>query len=173
MDDTHMIAIDRQSRVGEPLSDPAFRYLDVLGVNEYFGWYDSYRADMVRPPTTIDELPGYLDQLHAANPELPLVITEFGAEASRSGPIEQPGSYEFQRKFVTDHIAVHASKPYIYGSIHWALRDFRVDPTWLGGAPPEWATPPWHNKSFINEDNGRKPSYFAVQKLWRKTRPLR
>ena len=173
MDDTHLIAIDRQSRVGEPLSDPAFRYLDVLGVNEYFGWYDSYRADLVRPPTTIDELPGFLDQLHAANPELPLVITEFGAEASRRGPVEQPGSEEFQRKFVSDHIAVHASKPYIYGSIHWALRDFRVDPTWLGGAPPEWATPPWHNKSPINEDNGRKLSYFAIQKLWRKTRPLR
>jgi beta-glucuronidase len=173
IDDTHLIGIDRQSRVGEPLRFPAYRYLDVLGVNEYFGWYDSYKADLVRPPTTLAELPGYLDSLHAANPELPLVITEFGAEASGRGPVTQPGTEEFQRKFVTDHLAVHASKPYIYGSIHWALRDFRVDPTWLGGAPPALATPPWHNKSLINEDNGRKLAYFAVQELWRKTRPLR
>ena len=63
------------------------------------------------------------------------MITEFGAEASRSGPVEQPGTYEYQQKFVADHLAVHASKPYVYGSIHWALRDFRVDPTWQGGAP--------------------------------------
>ncbi|HZC14740.1 MAG TPA: glycoside hydrolase family 2 TIM barrel-domain containing protein, partial [Thermoleophilaceae bacterium] len=173
MDDTHLVAIDRQSRVAEPLTAPAYRYLDALGVNEYFGWYDSYRADLVRPPTTLAELPGYLDALHAANPRLPLVITEFGAEASRRGPLAQPGSEEFQRKFVTDHLAVHASKPYVYGSIHWALRDFRVDTTWQGGAPAAWATPPWHNKSLINEDNGRKLAYFAVKQLWRKTRPLR
>jgi beta-glucuronidase len=173
MDDTHPIAIDRQARIGEPLTSPAFRYLDVLGVNEYFGWYPSYKEDLPRGPTTTQELPGYLDALHAANPNLPLVITEFGAEASRAGPVEQPGSHEFQRKYVTDHIAVHASKPYIYGSIHWALRDFRVEPTWQGGAPDGWATPPWNNKSLINEDNGRKLAYFAVQKLWRKTRPLR
>jgi beta-glucuronidase len=173
MDDTHLVAIDRQSRVSEPLTAPAYRYLDALGVNEYFGWYDSFREDLQRGPTTLDELPGYLDSLHAANPRLPLVITEFGAEGSRRGPVEQRGSEEFQRKFVTDHLAVYASKPYIYGAIHWALRDFRVEPTWEGGAPPEWATPPWHNKSLIHEDNGRKLAYFAARKLWRKTRPLR
>jgi beta-glucuronidase len=173
LDDTHLLAIDRQSRVGEPLTDPSYRDLDVLGVNEYFGWYDSFKADLPRGPTTLDELPGYLDSLHAANPELPLVITEFGAEGSRAGPVEQPGSYEYQRKFVADHIAVHASKPYIYGSIHWALRDFRVDPTWEGGAPADWATPPWHNKSLIEETNRRKPAFRTVQRLWRKTRPLR
>jgi beta-galactosidase/beta-glucuronidase len=173
MDDTHLIGIDRQSRVGEPLTDSSFQYLDVLGVNEYFGWYDSFKADLVRPATTLSELPVYLDDLHAANPELPLVITEFGAEASRSGPVEQPGTYEYQRKFVAEHIAVHASKPYVYGSIHWALRDFRVDPTWQGGAPAAWATPPWHNKSLIEETNTRKPVFRTVQKLWRKTRPLR
>jgi beta-glucuronidase len=173
LDDTHPIAIDRQSRVGEPYSSPAFRYLDVLGVNEYFGWYPSYNPDLKRGDTTLDELPGYLDALHAANPRLPLVITEFGAEASRRGPVTQPGSEEFQRRFVLDHLAVHASKTYIYGSIHWALRDFRVDKTWSGGAPAGWATPPWNNKSPINEDNGRKLAYFALKGKWRKTRALR
>ena len=49
IDDTRLIAIDRQSRVGEPAAVPAYRYLDVLGVNEYFGWYDSYKADLVAP----------------------------------------------------------------------------------------------------------------------------
>ena len=68
---------------------------------------------------------------------------------------------------------MHESKPYVYGSIHWALRDFRVDPTWQGGAPAEWATPPWNNKSLIEETNARKPAYFTVRKQWRKARPLR
>ena len=173
LDDTRLIGIDRQSRMGEIVTSPAYEHLDVLGVNEYFGWYDSYSEDLVRGPTTIDELPGFLDTVHAANPDMPIAITEFGAEASRSGPVDQPGTFEFQTKFVLDHLAVHESKPYIHASIHWALRDFRVEPTWEGGAPPEWATPPWHNKNLINEDNGRKPVYFELRKRWRRTRTLR
>ena len=85
------------------------------------------------------------------------MITEFGAEASRSGPVEQKGTYEFQRKFVLDHLAIHSSKRFVNGSIHWALRDFRVHQTWQGGAPDAYATPPWHNKSLIEENNQRKP----------------
>ncbi len=173
IDDTHLIAIDRQSRLEEPLTAPAYASLDVLGVNEYFGWYDSVRADVPRPPSTLDELGPYLDTLHAANPNLPLVITEFGAEASRDGPSTQPGSFQFQRRYVRDHLGVYASKDYIYGAIHWALRDFRVEPGWSGGAPAGWATPPWHNKSLIEEFDGRKPAYFTALRLWRKTRPLR
>jgi beta-glucuronidase len=172
LDDTRPIAIDRQSRVLEPITSPAYAYLDVLGLNEYFGWYDSFRADLQRGPTTTAELGDFLDSVHEANPDLPLVVTEFGAEATRSGPVEQPGTYEFQRKFVLDHLAVHASKPYVNGSIVWALRDFRVEPSWHGGAPPDYAKPPWHNKSLIEETNWRKPVYFSVRKRWRRTNPL-
>jgi beta-glucuronidase len=173
LDDTRLIAIDRQSRIGEPPSTPAHRYLDVLGVNEYFGWYRSVRGDDVaHPDSTVQDLGPFLDGVHAANPNLPLVITEFGAEGARSGPAEQRGTYEFQERFVLEHLAVHASKKYVNGSIHWALRDFRVHPQWLGGAPPELGTPPWHNKSLIEETGGRKPAYFDMRSRWRRTRAL-
>ena len=173
LDDTRLVGIDRQSRFGEPATSRTYRWLDVLGVNEYFGWYDSYRADLVRPPTTTAELGPYLDSLHSANPNLPLVITEFGAEALKSGPVTQPGTFEYQRKFVRDHLRIHASKPYISGSIHWALRDFRVDPTWVGGAPRAWSSPPWNNKSLIDESGDLKPVYFDMRKRWRRTATLR
>jgi beta-glucuronidase len=173
MDDTRLIGIERQSRIGEPPTTPAHRYLDVLGVNEYFGWYRSVREDdTLRPASTVQDLGAFLDDIHAANPDLPLVVTEFGAEASRPGLVEEKGSYEFQRQFVRDHLAVHASKRYVNGSIHWALRDFRVYPQWTGGAPDGWATPPWHNKSLIEENDGRKPAYFDMRRRWRKTKPL-
>jgi hypothetical protein len=142
-------------------------------VNEYFGWYRSVREDdTARGPSTVEELGGFLDSVHLANPNLPLLITEYGAEALGPGPVEQKGSFEFQSRFAVDHLRVHASKPYVNGSIWWALRDFRVHPQWLGGAPPEWATPPWHNKSLIGERNDRKPAYFEMKKRWRKTNPL-
>jgi beta-glucuronidase len=175
LDDTRLIAIDRHSRIGEPVTSSAYRHLDALGVNEYFGWYRSVREDNVaRGPSTVEELGPYLEAVHAANPNLPLVITEYGAEALRSGPVEQKGSFEFQSKFAVDHLRVHASKPYVNGSIWWALRDFRVHPQWSGGAPDGWTAPPWHNKSLIEENNGRKrPVYFEMRKRWRKTKPLR
>jgi beta-glucuronidase len=173
LDDTRFVSIDRQARAGEGPTSSVYRFLDVLGVNEYFGWYDSYKADLVRPPTTTAELSGYLDEVHAANPNLPLMITEFGAESVRDGPVSQPGSRQFQKRFVLQHLRIHGLKKFVNGSIHWALRDFRVDPTWTGGAPRAWSTPPWNNKSLIEEFNERKPVYFELRKRWRPARAFR
>jgi beta-glucuronidase len=174
LDDTRLIGIDRHSRLGEPVTSSVYRHLDVLGVNDYFGWYRSVREDdTTRGPSAVEELGPYLDLINAQNPNLPLVITEFGAEASVSGPVEQKGTFEFQRKFAIDHLRVHASKPYVNGSIWWALRDFRVHPQWGGGAPDGYATPPWHNKSLIEETGAGKGVYYDMQTRWRKTRPLR
>jgi beta-glucuronidase len=174
LDDTRLVGLDRQSRVGEPYTTGAHKYLDVLGVNEYFGWYRSVAENLPdQPSTTTADLGGYLDALHAANPDLPLLITEFGAEATRFGPEDQKGTFGFQRKWVLDHLAIHASKPFVNGSIHWALRDFRVHQTWKGGAPDEYAQPPWHNKSLIEENNHRKPVFLDVARIFRRTKPLR
>ena len=174
LDDTRLVGLDRQSRVGEPYTTDAHQYLDVLGVNEYFGWYRSVAENLPdQPSTTTADLSGYLDALHAANPDLPLLVTEFGAEATRSGPVEQKGTFEFQRKWVMDHLAIHGSKPFVNGSIHWALRDFRIHQTWQGGAPDEYSQPPWHNKSLIEENNHRKPVFLDVARLLRRTKPLR
>jgi beta-glucuronidase len=174
LDDTRLIAIERHSRIGEPVTSSAYRHLDVLGVNEYFGWYRSVKeGDTSRGPSTLEDLSPYLDSIYEANPGLPLVITEYGAEALRDGPVTQKGSFQFQREFAVDHLRVHVSKPYVNGSIWWALRDFRVHPQWSGGAPNGWTAPPWHNKSLIEEHNGRKDVYFDMRKRWRKTRALR
>ncbi|HEY6780850.1 MAG TPA: glycoside hydrolase family 2 TIM barrel-domain containing protein [Thermoleophilaceae bacterium] len=173
LDDTRLVALDRQSRVGEPLSHPAFRYLDALGVNEYFGWYPSYQATLQRDPTTSAELSPYLDQLHRANPKLGLLVTEFGAEAKGPGGVEQRGSYAYQQRYVLDHLKIQGSKRYINGSLIWALRDFRVEPTWSGGAPAGWTTPPWNNKSLIEENGTLKPVYYDVRSRWRHVKPLR
>jgi beta-glucuronidase len=173
LDDTRLIGIDRHSRIGEPVTSSVYRHLDVLGVNEYFGWYRTVTdADPERGPSTLAELGPYLDEIHRQNPNLPLVITEYGAEAALPGAAEQKGTFEFQRKFAVDHLRVHASKPYVNGSIWWALRDFRVHPKWSGGAPEGYTQPPWHNKSLIEENNGRKDVYFDLRRRYRKTNPL-
>ena len=71
-----------------------------------------------------------------------------------------------------DHLAIHSSKRYVNGSIHWALRDFRVSQNWQGGAPDAYATPPWLNKGLLEETNRRKPVFPAVARIFRRTKPL-
>jgi beta-glucuronidase len=171
LDNTRMVGVDRQSRIGEVGFHKALAQLDVLGVNEYFGWYDS--TITARPPSRTEELGPFLDSIHKVYPRLPLVITEFGSEAVRHGPVTQRGSFEFQSNYARQHLKIHASKRYVNGSIYWALKDFRVDPSWLGGAPRDWASPPWHNKSLIDQTGARKPVYRVMQRAWGRTRPLR
>jgi beta-glucuronidase len=165
LDDTRLVGLDRHTRVGEPIFHPVFNRLDILGVNEYFGWYSSAAPGV--PPTRTEDLPGQLDRIHQAYPRMPLVITEFGAESTRNGPVDQKGSLEFQEKYVRDHYAIHASKKFVNGSIVWILKDFRVYPEWLGGADPAWATPPWNNKGLIDEKGTPKPAFTSLSRLWR------
>ena len=126
------------------------------------------------------ELGPYLDELHRANPALPLVITEFGAEASRHGPGRRSaGTYEFQTRYTLAHLRIHDSKRYVAGSIAWALRDFRVEAGWQGGAPLAYATSPWNNKSLIEQTNAaearvlRAAQALAAHEAARVSGPLR
>jgi len=70
-----------------------------------------------------------------------------------------------------DHINIHSSRPFVNGSILWALRDFRVHPTWGGGNPKP--NPPWNNKGPIDENGVTKPLWPIVQRNFRATRPFR
>jgi beta-glucuronidase len=169
MDDTRLVGYDRHNRIGEPPFSPALARLDVLGLNEYFGWYKASIAGA--PDSTTADLSGYLDAVHQQYPGVALFVTEYGAEASRVGPVTEKGTFDFQTQWMVDHTNIHGSKPYMNGSIVWALRDFRVHPTWGGGDPVP--APPWNNKGLIHESNAPKPAFYAVRALFRATKQFR
>lgn len=169
LDRTRLVGIDRHSRIGEPFFNPVLRRLDVIGVNEYFGWY-SASAPGYRSSRTSDLSP-YLDQVRRAFPRQGLFVTEFGAEATVPG--SGKGSFDYQTNFLRQHLAIHASKPYVFGSVIWALKDFRVTPGWQGGNSRARATPPWNNKGLIDQNGGPKPAFYAMRDLFWATRPLR
>jgi beta-glucuronidase len=171
LDGTRLVALDRHSRIGEATYNPAFRVLDALGINEYFGWYRT--APITRGPSQTRELGPFLDGIHAQNPRLALLITEFGAESTFNGTETQRGSYAFQTKYLREHLDIHGSKPFVNGSMIWILKDFRVGPGWTGGNDPRRATPPWNNKGLIDENGIRKPAFGTVRSLFRSTRQLR
>ena len=159
MDPTRLRALDY---AGYPNALPSSTYhvLDALGVNCYFGWYPG-------PGGQIDdraELGPFLDQVHRYYPSKALFVTEFGAEANRDGPIDEKGTYNFQRQLVEDHLATYDARPFVNGALVWALRDFRVRPEWDGGNPKPAS--PWNQKGLLDQFGKPKPAYAAVKRMF-------
>jgi beta-glucuronidase len=141
--------------------------LDVLGTNEYFGWYPGPGGHLFDR----NGLSAYLDQLRRCYPRQALVVSEFGAEANRDGPPEEKGTYAFQRDFVNFHLGVFATKPWLSGAIYWALNEFRVKPDWEGGNPRP--TPPLHQKGLVDYDTwARKPAWDDVHRWFTGTKQV-
>ncbi|MFL6115489.1 MAG: glycoside hydrolase family 2 TIM barrel-domain containing protein, partial [Catenulispora sp.] len=115
----------------------AYAPLDVIGVNEYFGWTSAGGGST----DDRDGLGPFLDALRACYPTQPLLVTEFGFEANRHGTTEERGTYEFQADTVAYHLGVFASRHWLSGAIYFALQDFAARPGWGGGDP--WPDPPW------------------------------
>jgi beta-glucuronidase len=141
--------------------------LDVVGVNDYFGWYTGPRGTIVDR----NGLPAYLDKLHRDYPHQGIIVTEFGAEANRHGPVTEKGTYEFQADFLKFHLDVFAQKPWVSGALVWNLRDFRVKPGWAGGNP--LPHPPVNEKGLIDDFGNFKPAWAVVRDVIKVTGPYR
>jgi beta-glucuronidase len=140
--------------------------LDVLGINEYFGWYPGPNGQIADRTLLSD----YLDSVRKCYPKKAIVITETGAEANRDGPVEEKGTYAHQVDYANYHFGVYATKPWLSGAIWWALEEFRVRPGWDGGNPRP--TPPIHTKGLISFDGVKKPAFFTVQGIYKATNQL-
>jgi len=100
-------------------------------------------------------------------PSNAIMVTESGAEANREGPVEEKGTWGFQREFISYHLGVFAQKPWLSGALYWALNEFRVKPGWEGGNPRP--SPPIHQKGVITYDGVRKPAYSDIQRAFKGT----
>ena len=142
---------------------PEYGPLDIIGINDYFGWYPGPNGS-IADRTRLSE---YLDAVRACYPDKAIVASETGAEANRDGPVEEKGTYQFQSDFAIYHMGVYASKPWLSGAVWWALQEFRVRPGWEGGNPR--ASPPLHQKGVLRFDFSRKPAWYDLQRIYRQT----
>ena len=139
---------------------PGYGPLRVIGLNDYFGWYDMEVANR-------EDLSPYLDRMRACNPHKALLVTEFGAEANRDGAVTEKGTYQFQEDFLRFHLRVFDSKPWLSGAVYWTLREFVARPGWTGGNPlPQ---PPMHQKAVLSYNGVAKPAYYDLQAAYRAT----
>ncbi len=162
LDPTLPVAVDIKSRSGLPKQASYARY-DVLGLNQYFGWY-SFVPDFSR-------LEPFLERMRRIYPRKALVMTEFGAEGlptMADAPLGEKGGYLFQAAYANRTLDVVDRSPFLSGAIYWTLREFEIYPGWSGGAPaPRNNTR--HHKGLLTYDGVRKPAWFAVRDHYART----
>jgi beta-glucuronidase len=162
--------LDPTRPVGMAVSDwpgvacqPNYAPLDVIGVNEYFGWFDAGGGTT----DDRDSLSPFLDSFRACYPTKAIFVTEFGFDANRDGPVEERGTYAFQSNSLAFHLAVFASKPWLSGVTYFEMQDFTARPGWAGGNP--WGTPPWVQKGMVDMYGNHRPAFSVMQSVYKST----
>ncbi|MEO6817655.1 MAG: glycoside hydrolase family 2 TIM barrel-domain containing protein [Edaphobacter sp.] len=131
-------------------NDPLTNALDVVGQNEYVGWYDGRPEDA--------------DNITWTLPQKPILISEFGAEAKQGnhGGKDQRWTEE-QQVNVYEHQFIMINKiPQVRGLIPWVLMDFRSPtrniPRLQDG---------FNRKGLISEDGKKKEAFYLFQKTYK------
>lgn len=96
------------------IEDRLEQYLDIIGLNEYCGWYV---ADFRTLPALFEN----------SDPKKPVIITEFGADAmaGNRGTVTDKGTEDCQAFVYEKQIETICKISYIKGMTPWILRDFR------------------------------------------------
>jgi len=162
--------LDPTRPVGMAVSDwpgvpcqAAYAPLDVIGYNDYFGWFDAGGGST----DDRDALSSFLDTLRACYPSKALFVTEFGFDGSRDGPVEERGTYQFEANAAAYHLSVFASKPWLSGAMYYVLQNYYAFPGYSGGDP--WPDPPLNQKGLVDQLGNLKPAFGVVQSIYRAT----
>ncbi|RSM63920.1 beta-galactosidase [Actinoplanes sp. ATCC 53533] len=115
-------AVDLQNRpvtwASSSSWDAAFDIADVIGFNEYFGYFYGKDADL--GPT--------LDAVHTNHPAKPIVITENGTWSylGKRGPDTEQGTEDWQAASFRSHWQQVTARPgFVAGYTFWVLKDYK------------------------------------------------
>ncbi len=88
--------------------------MDFIEANEYYGTW---------APGTASDAAGYLDEIHAAFPGKPIVVSEYGYCACTP---ERPEGDEQRIETLLSHDAAFRSKDFVAGAIFFCYNDYRT-----------------------------------------------
>jgi beta-glucuronidase len=129
----------------EMIDDPLGEYLDVLGCNEYVGWYDGLpeKADRVEWKTKYQK---------------PLIMSEFGGCAlyGNHGDALTRWTEEYQENLYQHQVSMLRRISFLRGTCPWILMDFRSPRRPLPGIQD------FHNRKGLISDRGEKKKAFYV-----------
>jgi beta-glucuronidase len=131
------------------VNDPLCDALDVIGQNEYIGWYELTPEDA--------------DKIQWIFPQKPVLMSEFGAEAKfgNHGAMNQRWTEEQQVNVFKHQLVMFNKIPQLRGTIPWVLMDFRSTtrniPKLQDG---------FNRKGLISEAGEKKQSFLYFQKVY-------
>ena len=152
------------------IRDLAWEFADVIGFNDYTGWY---RSNVDATVETLKDIPYvwkfYHDWVVEHFPGKPLIASEFGAGAlaGRHGSTLKKWTEECQSVLLQLHLlgALFAD---IAGVCIWSLADFPVDPT----TDPEYRPNGRNDKGLLTVSRQPKLATRAVAAIFRGYRTL-
>ncbi len=153
LDSTRLISAALERHYFNPstlmIDDPIGEFLDVLGCNEYVGWYDG--------------LPEKADGLEwRSKYEKPLIMSEFGGDAlyGHHGDPLTRWTEEYQEDLYRHQVNMLKKIPFLRGTAPWILTDFRSPRRLLPGIQDYW------NRKGLISDRGEKKKAFYVMQAW-------
>ena len=157
LDPTRLIAsalnhTDNTGTDERTLSDPLGDVLDVIGLNEYLGWYGGRPEDADRMQWKMKWTK-------------PLIVSEFGGGAvfGRHGDTDEIWTEEYQDNLYQHQLGMVARMPNLAGMTPWVLMDFRSPLRMLPGVQD------YHNRKGLVSNRGqRKLAFYTLQKFYEK-----
>lgn len=166
-------ALDPTRPVGLAIADwpgvpcqRAYAPVDVIGFNEYFGWFDAGGG----ATDDRDALSPFLDSYRACYPHKALFISEFGFDGNRNGPAEERGTFQFQADAAAFHLNVFATKPWLSGAMYFVLQDDATFPGYQGGNP--WPVSPFNQKGVVDLFGNHKPAFAVLASGFKATKQI-
>jgi beta-glucuronidase len=132
------------------VDDPLGADLDVLGVNQYVGWYDG--------------LPAKCDSIvWDVRYEKPLIFSELGgdAKAGHHGAPEQRWTEEFQADLYRHQLAMMKRIRVWRGLSPWILNDFQSP-----RRPLPKIQDGWNRKGLVSDRGEKKQAFFVLQSFY-------
>lgn len=133
------------------VDDPLGEVLDVIGMNEYIGWYE--------------ETPQDADSTHwHIAYQKPVIVSEFGgdAKAGLHGAATERWTEEYQASIFQHQLAMLAKIPQFRGLSPWILMDFRSPMRQLPGIQDGF-----NRKGLISDQGQKKKAFFVLQSTYR------
>lgn len=132
------------------VDDPLGKALDVIGVNEYIGWYEGH-------PESADKTTWEIDY------QKPLIVSEFGAgaKAGLHGGKDERWTEEYQANVFEHQLPMLNKIAQLRGMSPWVLMDFRSPNRPLAGIQDEF-----NRKGLISEKGEKKKAFFVLQKAY-------
>jgi len=147
-------AMDRTDPAGPEtrnLNDPLGEVLDVLGLNEYIGWYWGRTEDADRAQWQMRY-------------QKPLIISEFGADALYNFHADSDTRFseEYQANLFRHQISMLRRIPSLAGVSPWILMDFHSPRRPLPGIQDYF-----NRKGLISDRGQRKQAFYVLQEFYR------